>query len=284
MIPTIADYTARVPAPADNAPAISVVSVCWNSAATIARTIASVHAQIGADGAPLPTEHLFIDGGSTDATLDIIRHHLRPGDRLISERDGGISDAINKGIALAAGSHIAILHSDDWLDKGQLAAAAAIRADIVFGNVMLYVDGLRWFEERGDPDYARIIHSRMPSVPHPSMLIARAVFERIGLYRCDLKMAMDYEWLLRATVAGEAAVYEPAVTAHMTLDGVSNTRWWATMREVNLIAESFGKSPWQARPSLWLRGVKTGTGAMLRRAAPKFYIGLRQRLNPQFVV
>jgi glycosyltransferase involved in cell wall biosynthesis len=283
MIPTIADYAARVPTPATDAPAISVVTVCWNSAATIARTIASVQAQIGADGAPVPTEHLFIDGGSTDATLDIIHHHLRPGDRLLSERDGGISDAINKGIALAGGRHIAILHSDDWLDQGQLAAAAAATADIVFGNVILYVDGLRWFEERGDPDYARIVHNRMPSVPHPSMLIARAVFERVGLYRGDLKLAMDYEWLLRATVAGEAATYAPAVTAHMTLDGVSNTRWWATMREVTMIAESFGLSPWRARPALWARGMKTGTGAMLRRAAPKVYQGLRQRLNPQFV-
>lgn len=284
MIPTIADYVARVPAPAAGAAAISVITVCRNSAATIARTIASVHAQIDADGAPLPTEHLFIDGGSTDATLAIIRDHLRPGDRLLSERDAGISDAINKGIAMAGGRQIAILHSDDWLDQGQLAAAAATQAEIVFGNVILYVDGRRWFEERGDPHYARIVDRRMPSVPHPSMLITRAAFERVGLYRNDLKLAMDYEWLLRATIAGETAIYAPTVTAHMTLDGVSNTRWWATMREVTAIAESFGLSPWRARPALWARGIKTGTGAMVRRAAPKLYQGLRQRLNPQFVV
>src|SRR5438477_3513986 len=99
--PTFFDYDSyanKRGAPLPDAPMVSVVTVTLNAAATLERTVASVHAQTFGS-----VEHVFVDGGSTDATLSIIRQRIRPQDFWISEPDRGISDAFNKGVALSRG-------------------------------------------------------------------------------------------------------------------------------------------------------------------------------------
>jgi glycosyltransferase involved in cell wall biosynthesis len=278
LAPRIADYAHLLPAvmPVDR-PLVSVVTVTFNAARTLARTIDSVQRE------SLPTEQIFVDGGSRDATLAMIRQRMRSSDRLLSEPDRGISDAINKGIAMARAPFISILHADDWHEPGQLETALREkgRAPILFGDVLLHVDGKPWFHERGQSDYADIVRSRMPSVPHPSMLFERAVFERIGLYRIDLRLAMDYEWLLRSVVLGERALHVPGICPNMTLDGVSNTRFWKTMKEVSDIAISYGYPRLQSRAELLGRFAKTATGRWVRNLSPSLYQRLRKQINPQ---
>lgn len=279
LAPRLDAYAHLPKACSTEAPPVSVVTVCFNAAATLQRTIDSVQRQ------SMPTEHVFVDGGSRDATLDIIRARLRPQDRLLSEPDRGISDAINKGLAMARGRYVCILHADDWHAPDQLENAVkaieASRAPFVFGDVLLYVDGKPWFREQGDADYGRVIRQRMASVPHPSILYARDVFSRVGLYRLDLKLAMDYEWLLRATVLGEMGALAPGVVANMTLDGVSNTRYWRTMKEVSDIAISYGYPPLRSRVQLLARYGKTSAGRTLRTLSPGLYQAARKRINPQ---
>src|SRR5262245_60897478 len=118
----------------------SVVTVCFNSAATIADTLSSVAAQEGAE-----VEHIVVDGASTDGTVEVIRGHRWKPARVISEPDRGIYDAMNKGIAAATGEVVGFLNADDVF-----ASTAALRSivdafedpatDAVYGD-LVYVRG-----------------------------------------------------------------------------------------------------------------------------------------------
>lgn len=280
-IPTIADdypdYAKRRSLASEVA--CSVVTTSLNSASTIERTIDSVQSQ------RVPVQHLFVDGGSTDGTVDRIRARMRTGDVLIAEPDLGISDAMNKGIAVAAGRAVAIIHSDDWLGENQIPAALEALdrsgADFVFGDVTFRVDGAPWYVERGDPNYRRVVRRRMPTVPHPSMLIRRVSFERIGLYRLDLALAMDYEWLLRSALSGLTAVYDPAIMANMTFDGRSNTHFKKTGVEYSRIVQMFGRPYWLAEFYRLFFATKTSIGRRVRAVDPSLYIALRRLINRQ---
>ena len=90
-------------------PLVSIVTVVYNGAATIERTIASVLGQSYPN-----IEYIIVDGGSTDGTLDILRAHEDRVDLWVSERDGGIYDAMNKGVALCTGEWVGLINADDW--------------------------------------------------------------------------------------------------------------------------------------------------------------------------
>ena len=120
----------------------SIITPTMNSAASLEETIRSVLDQSG-----VALEYLLIDGGSTDATLEIIKHHAAADNRVrwISEPDQGIADAFNKGIALAQGEVIGIINSDDLYEDGALSAVmdqfqADPDCDLVHGD-MLRLEG-----------------------------------------------------------------------------------------------------------------------------------------------
>ena len=105
-----------------NKPLISIITVCFNSIKTIKKTIEGVLSQTYGN-----YEHIFIDGGSTDGTIDLIKSYQQKyGNRLVLHvgEDKGIYDAMNKGIQLAHGQIIGIINSDDWYDTSALAEVA----------------------------------------------------------------------------------------------------------------------------------------------------------------
>ena len=285
-MPTIADYAGtrrrRFPNGAlSAAPRISLITICLNAEATIGRAVASIHAQRGVD-----FEHVVVDGGSTDCTLEFVRSALRAGDFLLSEPDRGISDALNKGIALAAGEFIQFVHSDDWLAPEQLATAlAAIEgtsAEFVFGDLRFYERGRPSFRYFGEPDYAAKIDRRMPNLNHPTVLARRTCFERIGLFDLRYSCAMDYDWFLRLHRAGGRGVYVPTICGNMNYDGVSNRRFVRTMREVAQIAVAHGR-PWPlAYGVMSCRIAKISAGLLMKRHAKPLYQVLRRQLNPTY--
>lgn len=258
-----------------------MITVCRDAAATIGRAIDSVHAQAGVDA-----EHVIVDGGSRDGTAAIARARLRPGDFLLSEPDRGISDALNKGIALAAGELIQLVHSDDWLSPGQLAAALAALertgADFVFGDLVFHEAGRPSFVYRGDPGYARSIDRRMPALNHPTVLARRACFERVGLFDPRYRCAMDYDWFLRLHRAGGRGAYAPEIRGNMSHDGVSNLRYARTMREVAEIAIAHGRPAPLAHAGMAYQIVKIATGRVVRRHAAPLYRVIRRQLNPSY--
>ncbi len=263
-------------------PLCSVITVTFRSIRTVARTIDSVHRQS-------PTvEHVFVDGGSDDGTRELIRARMRPGDVLIAEPDNGISDAMNKGIARARGPYVAILHSDDWFSDDQLAQGIRTlegpigrRAGFAFGDVDFYKNDTFWYRERGDPDYARKVARRMPSVPHPSILYRRECLEKVGPFATDLRLAMDYEWLLRSVRMDVRGIYSAGILACMTHEGVSNRRFAATLREVRDVVVANGRPRPLAEAERLARFCKTTLARSLAERAPGLHMAVRRAINPQ---
>ena len=203
---------------------ISVITVCWNSASTLARTLESVAAQDWPH-----VEHIVIDGASTDGTRQVVATHGGHVATFVSEPDEGIYDAMNKGIALATGDVIGILNADDhYPDSGRLRAIAeafeAYPVDAILGDVA-------FFRPESPSKFVRRYNSKrfhpgliswgwMPA--HPGMFLRRAVYDRYGLYRTDFRIAADFEFIARAFGSGSVNYrHLPQVIVAMQMGGVS---------------------------------------------------------------
>jgi len=190
-------------------PAFSIVTCTWNSAATLADTLASVQRQTCRD-----VEHIFVDGGSTDATLDMIAAY--PGrKRVLREVKGGISRAMNQGIEAASGDFVAHLHSDDYYAGDDVLASVAERfasegVDWVFGTIQVLKDGQLVPPYPMRPFSYRAFAAGHASVPHPAVFIRRSAFGRVGMFDEGLKYAMDIDlWLRLGRVARPATLDRP---------------------------------------------------------------------------
>jgi glycosyltransferase involved in cell wall biosynthesis len=262
---------------------LSIVTVCYNSEKTISRTIDSIAAQTYPH-----IEYIVVDGGSTDRTVEILRSRQTDIDLWISERDHGISDAFNKGISLTRGEFIALVNSDDWVNPDHMECAIAALSksdsDFVFGNLIVHgQDGSPLHVFRGDPDYRRTIRNAMPGIPHPSVVCRRTIYERLGLYRTDLRIAMDYEWLLRCHLAGVRGVYTPTITSHMDGGGISNKAAQQSLAEVREISAVYGYPRFLA----WIRFVARVSRLHARilleqKISPNFASRLRSLINSRY--
>jgi glycosyltransferase involved in cell wall biosynthesis len=272
--------------PVDSVPPdglLSVVTVTYNSAATLARTFRSVFGQTYPH-----VEYIVIDGGSRDGTLDIIQADQERLSYWHSARDRGISDAFNLGIAAAAGTYVALVNSDDWLSQDQLEhAVRAMRsseAAFAFGRLayhggssdLLYVMD-------GEADYWRHIRHRMPGINHATVVARRSAYERVGLFNPRWRIAMDYDWHLRAELAGLRGVYVPELIGHMAEGGVCFTNWQDGLREVRDAAIAHGQP---ALPARWHCSVRIARGTLreaARRVLPKPVVDRLHRLvNPAY--
>lgn len=180
-------------------PLITLITVVFNSAATLEHTIRSVIEQTYAN-----VEYIVIDGGSTDGTVDIIRRYESSIDYWVSEKDAGIYDALNKGIALANGNYIGLLHSDDFFASSSVLeiVAAHFKArnvDAVFSCLDIVDPAnqdrvLRKYRiSTFSPFMLRI--GVMPA--HPTFYCRKSCYEKAGLYRTDYRIAADFEMLAR---------------------------------------------------------------------------------------
>lgn len=179
---------------------ISIVTATYNSGATLRDTLESVLAQTYDD-----YEHIIVDGGSTDGTLDIIREYeprYRGRLRWISESDRGIYDAMNKGIGMASGQVVGLLNSDDFYTTDDVLATVAANigdVDAVYADVH-YVrpDDLNRVVRHYSSSSFRRWKMRLGFMPaHPSFYCRRSVYARFGMFNLDFKIAADFEQLLR---------------------------------------------------------------------------------------
>lgn len=206
---------------------ITVVTVVRNGAAHLEQTIASVLAQFGAR-----VEYVVIDGASTDGSVEIIRRHADGIASWISEPDRGIGDAMNKGLAHARGEWLLFLHADDYLaSDGALAAAlshATPDADFIACALDYLEDG--GARRRPSTGFTPWLNLKTTFL-HQATLIRRSAFERLGPYDTGLRIAMDYEFFLRAARAGASAVLLPdLVLSCMRGSGISARRDWPTLK------------------------------------------------------
>lgn len=194
-----------------NRPTFSIVTCTWNSAATLADTLASIQSQTWRD-----VEHIFVDGGSTDATLAMLDAY--PGNKqVLRDVGGGISRAMNAGIAAASGEFIAHLHSDDYYASADVLATVARhfadgKADWLFGNIQTLKDGVLLPPYPMHPFSYRSLVAGKAFVPHPAVFIRKSLFERVGLFDEKLKYAMDIDLWLRLGAVAQPAMLERPLT------------------------------------------------------------------------
>jgi glycosyltransferase involved in cell wall biosynthesis len=204
---------------------ISVITATYNCAAVVADCLASVAGQTHDD-----VEHVVIDGASTDGTSDVLQAHRDLLAVLVSEPDGGIYDALNKGIARASGEVVGLLHADDVYADGEVLARVAEafahpEVDAVYGD-LVYVSKsdpnrvIRYWSA-GAFSPARLRRGWMP--PHPALFLRRSLYERFGLFDTRYRIAADYDLMLRvlSQLSGKV-VYLPEVLVRMRMGGVSN--------------------------------------------------------------
>ena len=221
---------------------ISLITACYNSAATIRTAIESVLSQKGVD-----IEYIVVDGGSTDGTVDIIKEYSTRSTRStwltfkwISERDEGMYDAINKGIKMATGDVVGILNADDVLESQDTLVHVAECFNRVDDIDALYAD-IRFVKDDLNTTcrYYSAKHwqpwmfqwGKMP--PHPSVYIRRELFEKFGLYKLGYDIAADYELLIRyLRVARIKSRYLNESIVRMRMGGKS-TRGWRSNLKLN---------------------------------------------------
>ena len=213
---------------------ITVITVAYNSAATIADTLRSVAGQTHPN-----IEHIVIDGASSDGTVALVREHASPTTTLLSEPDRGIYDAMNKGLQLATGDLVGFLNADDMLAGpnavASLAAAAShAEADVVYGDLS-YVrkdrptEVLRYWSS-GAFDADRLRYGWMP--PHPTFYVRRSALKSFGPFDLQFRIAADYDFMLRYLGRpGIRVAYVPEVLVHMRAGGASNRSMRAMMQK-----------------------------------------------------
>jgi len=214
---------------------ITVITVCYNSAATIADALQSV-----ADQSWPCVEHIVIDGASTDGTLAVIDRYRDGLVKVVSEPDAGIYDAMNKGLRLATGDLVGFLNADDMLAEPDTlafiaqAGQTAPQADAVYGD-LIYVDKDRperafryWRSEAFKP--SRLGFGWMP--PHPTLYVRLPVMRALGGFDTGFRIAADYDFVLRLFIRpGRQFVYLPRVLVRMRTGGASNRSLRALFRK-----------------------------------------------------
>lgn len=180
----------------------SIITVCYNAAQTIEATILSVIEQTYPH-----IEYIVIDGGSDDGTISIINKYREKITYFVSEKDNGIYEAMNKGIAAANGDFISFLNADDYLVNKSVIKNITIsiekfganKADVFYGDIIIYNPstgtGNVW-----KPGRLNKLYLFRGTIPHPATFYNKEVFAKCGRFDTSFKIAGDYEWVIRAYV------------------------------------------------------------------------------------
>lgn len=252
---------------------ISIITATYNAAETLAGNLACVQSQL------TPVEHLLIDGGSTDGTLDLIKAYCpenSPLTRYISEPDNGIYDAMNKGIDLATGEIIGVLNADDFYTSSDVLSKVARvfenpKVEACYGDLIYVSEGqgaecsaldveesaqkfkiVRYWKS-GSFQPNKFYWGWMP--PHPTFFVRRSVYEKYGLFSLEQGSAADYEIMLRFLLKHQVeTAYIPEVLVNMRVGGVSNDSVGNRVK-----ANRNDRKAWEVnglRPYLWTLWMK----------------------------
>jgi len=203
---------------------ISIIVAVLNNADYIETTIKSVLYQKHKN-----IEFIVIDGGSTDETLSILNRYGDKIDILVSEKDEGIYDALNKGIKLSCGDIIGILHSDDmYVSDTVLSKIVEIflsrNADLVYGDLVYFSktnpNKIVRYWRSGKFNKSKLRRGWMP--PHPTVFARKEVYKQYGMFDVSFKISADYDFLLRILSENINVEYIPEVLYKMRIGGKSN--------------------------------------------------------------
>lgn len=204
---------------------ISVITATFNAEKTVAFTLDSLFSQ----SHPF-VESIVVDGCSSDSTREKIAPYLPKISVFVSEKDNGIYDALNKGIALSTGEVIGFLHSDDTFEDSEVLSEIAIlfedpEVDAVYGD-LVYVNSdnptntVRYWRA-GEFTSSSLKKGWMP--PHPTLYVRRAAYEEFGKFNIKYRIAADYDSVLRFFSSRSfKSLYLPRILVRMRVGGVSN--------------------------------------------------------------
>jgi len=200
---------------------VSIITTCKNSENTISNTLKSVSSQKYKN-----IEYIIIDGSSTDNTLKILNEYQSCIDLIVSEEDGGIYNAMNKGINLATGEIIGFLNSDDYFIAPSVIENIVKKfydtdADFVYSNILL---------NNNDQIHEWVCNEYIPSSfsqgwhpPHPGLYVKKNVYNKIGLFDETLRISADYDFMLRLFEIGNfKGAYLPEFIVNYRLGGTSS--------------------------------------------------------------
>lgn len=204
---------------------ISIITVCFNSQKTIEKTLESISMQTYKN-----FEHIIMDGGSTDKTLELIKNYQGHPLKLFSESDFGAYDAMNKGLKKATGDIVAFLHSDDlYANKDVLATIAQLfeqkDCDLIYADLIYVRQGdlskpIRTWRSR---PYQAGLFERGWMPAHPTVFIRRKIYEQYGGFSTDFKIASDFDLMCRFLAKHQvSSYYLPQCLVKMQLGGMSN--------------------------------------------------------------
>ena len=223
---------------------ISIITVCYNAEDTIGDTIQSVLSQDYKD-----VEYIIVDGKSTDRTLEIIQS-IKSRIKLISEKDRGIYDAMNKGINIASGDVIGILNADDVYKNSQVLTAVM---DAFKANVSIVYGDIEYVKYN---DLSKVVRKWKAGVfrsgkfkwgwmpPHPGFFVKKSCYESFGLFNLNLSTSADYELMLRMLEVHHLSCnYISKTITSMRVGGASNSSL-----KNRLIANRNDKKAWTIHP------------------------------------
>lgn len=205
---------------------ISIITVVYNNEKTIKEAMQSVLSQTYSD-----IEYVIIDGKSKDNTVNLINDYKEKLGYFISEKDNGLYDAMNKGILACTGDVIGILNSDDLYQDSEVIAAVMeqfindIELDILYAD-LVYVkkdDTNRVIRKWKTKSYYSTFFENANVPPHPALFVRNKVYENIGLFDLQYKLAADYELMLRMFKKHEfKSKYFNKLVIKMRLGGATN--------------------------------------------------------------
>lgn len=232
-------------------PLISIITITYNAASTLGPTMQSVKAQRFAD-----YEHLVIDGASTDSTLEVARMQGAEMVRIVSEPDGGLYDAMNKGLHMARGTYVVFLNAGDRFASsdtlGQYATAAETNPAVIYGDTDLVTPHGQYVGPR---------HLSAPEVLtkdsfRAGMLVCHQAFmvrrDLAPDYNLAYRLSADFDWCLRclerAEKKGLKCVNLHCVTINYLSEGLTTSHRFASLRErFAIMSKHFGFIPTAAR-------------------------------------
>ncbi|MEJ6982539.1 glycosyltransferase [Pedobacter sp. P351] len=227
---------------ADWQPSLSVITVVYNNKRDIERTILSVINQTYSN-----IEYIIIDGESTDGTLDIIRKYENRISRLITEKDEGIYDAMNKGLGLATGDYILFMNSGDELYAGDTVEkvfASAPDADIYYGETEMYDEQWQSLGQRRHKAPERLSSKSFKygmSVSHQAIYVRRSI---ISPYDRKYKLSADIDWILTALKRAEKIVNTKSYVAKYLVGGMSKKKHRESLLErFKIFSKHYGLLP-----------------------------------------
>lgn len=216
-------------------PLVSIITVVYNCKESIERTINSVLEQTYKN-----IEYIIIDGISNDGTIDIIKKYEDKITKIVSEKDQGIADAMNKGISLSSGSIIGLINANDWFETDAIEKIVILSNkfpdSIIHGDMRVYYNDVTFYLEKA-PNFPNLFKGM--ELNHPTVFVPKVHYDNCGYFDLNYKIVFDWELMLRFKFANITFVNIHEIIANFSVGGVSTLKARELVKEMHVIRKKY---------------------------------------------